>query len=274
MLIVERFAMRLFLRLAVALALLGTGWPVLAQEGGEGGSEGTVIDIGGGVYVPVPRDRRTTPELLDPGAEGQPSPRRRTEGGPETVYGRERGRTRLDEEGREVPVFQSSRISGVEHADTSGDRFHWFYVAEEVYNGIIPRIRDTLPHLSRYRERGAVTTQRNEITWIGFQPFGEFTRVFIQLARFPSYRVEEHEEGAVLAIVFDNTRISLSNFTRFIDTSHFGRSVQRIDAERLDGGRTRVLIWRDEQVTYTVSPEGDYLFIDFQDTGARRRSEP
>lgn len=268
--------MRPFALLTAVLIALGAALPAAAQEEPEQGNapEGGWLDIGGGVRVPVPRERRTQPDIIAPGDEETASPSQGNDnegGGIETVHGRQAGRTTVNAEGEEVPVFQSSRVSGVEQSITSRDRFNWFYAAQDVYYGIIPHIRDTLPHIARFQERGAETSEPNEITWIGFQAFPEYTRVFIQLARFPSYTAEELENGSVLTLIFDNTRIPLTNFSRFVDTSYFDRSVDMIDAETLPNGRARVLIWRDELAPYAISLDGNYVYIDFQDTGARRR---
>jgi len=68
-------------------------------------------------------------------------------------------------------------------------------------------------------------------------------------------------------VSMDETRLSLSNFARFMDTSFFGRAVNTLDAEQVQGGGTRIVIALARQVPYSVTASEDYLYIDFQDVG-------
>lgn len=225
---------------------------------------GATFDYGG-VQIPLPADTGEGPRQLTPG----PSVQRPRGDSLTSVSGRESGRVTVDEDGNEVDVYQSTRVSGVSHS-RPGDRFNWFYDAVEIYRGIIPHLRDSLPHIERYQRAGTDVSQPNRVTWIGFQPFETYTRVFLQLARTPSYRVEETatEDGQLIEVFLDNTRLPLSNFQRFIDASYFERSVDIIDAEPLEGGRVRVVIFRHQtEAPYEVEVEGNYLYIDFQDVG-------
>ncbi len=163
-------------------------------------------------------------------------------------------------------AYASAVVAGVEFSQ-SVDRFKWFYNASELYTGIIPNIRDTLPHLRPHQTVGNARRPRNQITWIGFQPFDGYTRVFVQLAAAPAYTISELEEGHLVELIFENTTISLTNFQRFIDASYFGRSIDIIDAQPLPSRRSRMIIWRDQLAPYEVIVDGDYLYIDFHDVG-------
>lgn len=162
--------------------------------------------------------------------------------------------------------YSSAVVAGVQFSQ-SGDRFKWFYNASDLYTGVIPNIRDTLPHLRPHQTVGNARRPRNRITWIGFQPFDAYTRIFVQLAASPAYTISESEEGHLVEIIFENTSISLTNFQRFIDASYFGRSIDIIDAHPLPSRRSRMIIWRDQLAPYEVIVDGDYLYIDFHDVG-------
>lgn len=159
-----------------------------------------------------------------------------------------------------------NRLSGVV-VSNSWNQNNWFYRASEIYTGIIPNIQDSLPHLAPYQSQNARNNRPNSVIWIGFQPFGGFTRVFVQFADSPNFEIEELENGHLLELSFPNSRLALSNLRRFLDTSYFQRSVEFIDAEQVTSRQTKLIIWRDSITPYQVSTEGDYLFIDFQDTG-------
>ena len=159
-----------------------------------------------------------------------------------------------------------NRLSGVV-VSNSWNQNNWFYRASEIYTGIIPNIQDSLPHLAPYQSQNARNDRTNSVVWIGFQPFGGFTRVFVQFADSPNFDIEELENGHLLEFRFPNSRLALSNLRRFLDTSYFQRSVEFIDAEQVSSRESKLIIWRDAITPYQVSTEGDYLFIDFQDTG-------
>ena len=214
----------------------------------------------GGVLLPVPGSVPDSPRTIAPGAttEGSQS----TESG--TVRGRSGGRLETTESGDEIQVFQSTRVSGITES-SARDRFSWFYEAIELYTGIIPNLQDSLPHIANYQQAGLESRRPNQVTWIGFQPLDSYTRVFLQCSRPPDYRIEETQDGHLLQLSLDHTRLSLSNFSRFMDTSYFERSVAMIDAEQLGGQRVRVVIWRDELAPYAVTMDGNYLYIDFHD---------
>lgn len=197
-----------------------------------------------------------SPQFITPG-----EPRRRAN---QETSGESDADSEASEESEGEDYF-SEYIGSVELSH-SRERFNWFYSASELYMGVIPNIRDTLPHIARFQ---AVNERRprNRITWIGFQPFDSFTRVFVQMADSPNYTIEESEGGQLVEVFFENTTISLSNFQRFMDTSFFGRSVDVIDAQPLSGHRARLIIWRDSVTPYTVTVDGDYLYIDFNDVG-------
>lgn len=134
--------------------------------------------------------------------------------------------------------------------------------AEDVYTGVIPGERDTLPHIARTQRNGA-EGRANTLTWIGFQPFDGRTRVFLQTGRAAEYQVVDGPDGLTVTVRLRDTTIEMSNLRRWIDASYFGRAVNRIETSRADGGVTEVTIELSRAAEYTVEGAGTYLYLDF-----------
>ncbi|MCA9564410.1 MAG: hypothetical protein KC561_13030, partial [Myxococcales bacterium] len=194
--------------------------------------DGNYLDYGG-VQIPVPSDNPTTPDFREPSDEyrpnfvtpgvGDPGQGAGTDSDQETLYGNQSGRTVTGDDGAESSIYQSTRVSEVVMSNAR-DRFNWFYNGSDLYSGVIPNVHDSIPQIAAIQQRGA-TARNNSVTWLGFQALPSTTRVFVQLARTPDYTVAETEDGYQIQITLQNTRLSLSNFNRYIDASHFGRSV-------------------------------------------------
>ena len=136
----------------------------------------------------------------------------------------------------------------------------WFY-GSEIYRGVTPNEVDSLPHISGSQTRGEAG--ENTLTWVGFQPFEEFTRVFLQTGRPAQYQVRESPDGLTITVRLRDTRVDFSNFHRWIDASYFGRPVNMIDTNRAEDGITEVTIDLSRYADYALSSDGDYLFLDF-----------
>lgn len=134
---------------------------------------------------------------------------------------------------------------------------------EKMYQGVIPGKRDSVSHLERERQSGSSETNPNALTWIGFQPKEDKTRVFLQTARNPQYSTSREEEGTVFALRLENTKASTRNFRRHVDATNFDRVVKQIRATHEDGGSTVVRIELRESVSPTVETSDNYLYIDF-----------
>ena len=132
----------------------------------------------------------------------------------------------------------------------------------DVYRGVIPGDRDSLPHISRTQQHGQ-SGVANTLSWIGFQPLDGVTRVFLQTGRPAQYQVSEGPDGLSLTIRLRDTRIELSNFRRRIDARYFDRAVSEIEAFRRGDGVTEVVIQLAHAATFTVEGAGDYLYVDF-----------
>lgn len=190
-------------------------------------------------------------------APGQPVPQQQA--APAAEEGEARG-----EEGASAPVG-SYRISLHGQAGTRQQQEERQRIlgleADELYRGVIPGTRDEVAHMRRAREDGARTERPNPLTWIGFQPEADRTRVFFQSPRPMQYSIQRETDG--LVVVFENARIPDRNFSRFIDASYFGRTVSRIEAAQGSGQTVRVKLQLRESVEPTVRVEGEYLFLEF-----------
>ncbi|MCB9506614.1 MAG: hypothetical protein H6700_10110 [Myxococcales bacterium] len=131
-----------------------------------------------------------------------------------------------------------------------------------IYAGVVPNETDSLPHISDEQAR-ANSGGPNQLTWLGFQPFPDMTRVFIQTGRPAQYQVRESPDGQTITIRLRDTAIEMSNLRRDVDASYFGRVVQHVDAARNSDGVTEVIITLAEPAGRRVVAEGDYLYVDF-----------
>lgn len=136
---------------------------------------------------------------------------------------------------------------------------------EKMYRGVIPGTRDEVTHLTDARQEGADRSNRNRVTWIGFQARDESTRIFVQTAREADYTLGEGEEGSV-TLTFNDTRLSARNFGRFVDTSFFDRNVTRIEVDQVDKTTVVATISLRQYERPDVDRNGNYLYLDFSHT--------
>lgn len=134
---------------------------------------------------------------------------------------------------------------------------------DELYRGIIPGKRDQVEHLSNAQRAGADATHRNELTWVGFHPTDEVTRVFLQTARKAEYDVRRSTDPALIEIVISNTDIAAKNFTRNIDTRFFGRNVKRVETKKINPSTIKVTIDLGTFQQPTIRESGNYIYLDF-----------
>lgn len=133
---------------------------------------------------------------------------------------------------------------------------------DELYQGVIPGQRDLVAHIERSWEEGEQTGQPNQLTWVGFRPEDERTRVFFQSPRPAEYSLRGPDDGK-LEVIFRNTNVSDRNFSRFIDASHFNRVVERIEVDEAGDEQVRVVLTLRSDVAPSDSTEGQYLYLDF-----------
>lgn len=135
--------------------------------------------------------------------------------------------------------------------------------ADKMYQGVIPGKRDSVEHLKEKQSGERSTTGLNELTWIGFQPEDQRTRIFVQTAREPDYSVRREEDGRRVVVTFDRTEVSTKNFRRHIDASYFDRVVERIETSVVDDETVELRIKLASESTFSVEAAKNYLHIDF-----------
>ena len=134
---------------------------------------------------------------------------------------------------------------------------------QRLYRGVLPGIRDTLPHIRRFQLRG-LRARSNQLTWVGYQRMPDKSRVFLQTFDSPSFEVLRGNQAGQLIIVLKDTRIPLTNFRRVMDARWIPRSVASIRA-RTRGRDVHVNIQMRRRVEFALSVDGPYLNIDFDD---------
>lgn len=166
----------------------------------------------------------------------------------------------------EEPAYENSTISGVyTDIDDPDKAFYGLNLPQQqLYTGIIPRVRDGLPHLRWYTRQANKARKSNRLTWIGYQRMSDKSRVFIQTGRSVEYEILKGQKGNELLVVLKNTRPSVYNFYRDMDCRWMHRSVGHIRSYRR-GRDTVVAIQMLSNVEFSLSADGQYVYVDFAD---------
>jgi hypothetical protein len=140
----------------------------------------------------------------------------------------------------------------------------------QLYRGIIPGVRETLPHIRPQQVAGLKSTRTSRLTWIGYQRMPDKSRVFLQTYNVPAFRVERGKLDGEVMIVLQDTSIGTYNFRRLMDTRFFPRSIAGVRSYR-QGRDTYVSILLRDKVEFSVSVQGNYLFVDFEDAALEKK---
>jgi len=241
--------------LAVVLAAASVEAQEVRRYGDEGGSSSDSSGGGGGGGS----------EQSRPYYPGQPMPESNQGGDQTTTRTRRQKQSEGKEETEDAPrESYSIRIhepDDVPKAERKTTEAPLNKPPEKMYQGVVPGERDTVKHLEEERRSAESPSKPNKITWIGFQPTDDKTRVFVQTAREPDY-TRERSDRRTIEIRLRNTEISTQNFRRHIDTSEFGRVVERIEAvDEEDEAVVRIDLRSSTAPSFEISKT--YLYIDF-----------
>lgn len=151
-------------------------------------------------------------------------------------------------------------------ADPDNDWYGLNMAQTALYTGIVPGMRDGLPHINRFRRAAERSRRTNRLTWIGYQRMADKTRVFIQTGKPAAYNVARGSKPGELLIVLQNTSGSLRNFRRTMDARWYPRSVSSIRSYG-KGRSTTVKIDLKLETPFQVTADGNYIYIDFNDSG-------
>ena len=169
-------------------------------------------------------------------------------------------------------------IRKVDLSDPNEDFYGLNLPQQALYTGIIPNVRDSLPHLRNnpllWQNTRRNRFRRNRLTWVGFQRQPQFTRVFIQTGRPTTYSVSRSVDGVSLYITLDDTINTVSNFRRNVDTRWYPRSISGIRARRVRGRKVRIEIDTRIAAEYNISSEGNYIYVDFKDASLEQQIAP
>ena len=234
-------------------AVAATQEPQLQQAPATFGSPAPGVTVPGRYSNP-----QQSQELLNP-QQGTPTMDAPAQGGPDNRLDMSNIRS---VEGEEGSTFMMDSIVGVSSAGDPSGETELIIEGSDIYTGVTPDHRDTVPHISPYQRAGAEQARANQLTWLGFQPLDDRTRVFVQTGRPAQYQVTESPDGLTLTLRLRYTRIGLSNFMRFVDASHFDRPVNMVRTARTADGVTVVTIELNRPASYEVVPDGNYLYID------------
>jgi len=176
-----------------------------------------------------------------------------------------------DGQASEEPAGHSGevRMSAAGRANNMGARQTLDLTIDKLYRGVIPGMRDSVAHLSRARTKGQDESNRNELTWLGFEPTDAYTRVFFQTARKADYKILRKQNPAQVEITLNNTEIAARNFSRFIDTSFFERNVKRVETTKIDASTLKITIELGNFVQPTVRESDNYVYFDFPNDSAK-----
>jgi hypothetical protein len=141
---------------------------------------------------------------------------------------------------------------------------------QQLYRGVIPGLRDSLPHIRGAQARGLKSEKSHRLTWIGYQRLPDRSRVFLQTYGVPAFRVERGQKDGEVLVVLQDTRVGTYNFKRLMDTRYFPRSISGVRSYR-KGRDTYVSIQLRDKVEFAISVQGNYLFVDFEDASLEQK---
>lgn len=256
--------MRLFARCAslaiVALVGIGLAADASAQEirtyGDDGDSSQSGDDSGdsgqrGGGWVPgMPQ-----PEQSEGDSEGQQTQQQQQQAEGE-------GEGEGEDEDAATPSHRVRMYGGSSGGAQGGPALPTTLdlTIDQLYRGVIPGTRDEVAHLQSARES---ESPPNKLTWLGFRPTDEETRIFFQTAREAKYELDEDRDEARIELRIEDTQIASRNFQRFIDTSYFERNIDRVEAREGGDGEVIITIELDSFESPQIETDGNYVYLTF-----------
>ena len=104
-----------------------------------------------------------------------------------------------------------------------------------------------------------------DLNWIGFQQFQEVSRVFVRTTEPVKYRVDTSRPN-IVELVLENTRVPLTNNTRFLDTRFFDSPVSYIQPKVIEGPSpsVRIAIRLRRNAPHKATQTDNVLALDFE----------
>lgn len=133
---------------------------------------------------------------------------------------------------------------------------------DKIYSGVIPGTRDSVKHIEGSLQKGK-NSSGSLLTWVGFVPEDNRTRVFVQMGGEHNYEMSRSKDGRTIILTYTNTKIGARNVTRPIDTSGYKRDVTGIQVKNKGRGKVTVAINVKDNASPQISQEGPFLYLDF-----------
>ncbi len=152
-----------------------------------------------------------------------------------------------------------------ESARNSKPRINVDKPQSELYQGVIPGVRDNVKHVEASRQR----VDGAQLLWVGFQPEDTRTRVFIETAGGADYALDQSKPGE-LTLSFAQTKAVAPNMMRDINATFFQRGVKLIET-RKQGKDIIVRITYEGDLAPAVSRRDSYVYVDFPYTKSETR---
>lgn len=133
---------------------------------------------------------------------------------------------------------------------------------DKIYSGVIPGTRDSVKHIEGSLQKGK-SSSASQLTWVGFAPEDNRTRVFIQMGGEHNYEMSRSKDGRSIILTYSNTKIGARNVTRPIDTSGYKRDVTGIQVKNKGRGKVVVSINVKDNASPQITQEGPFLYLDF-----------
>ena len=149
-----------------------------------------------------------------------------------------------------TPVITSSAFAETGGTDVPADR-------AELYDSIV----------AEQRGAGLATDSTdgggdNRINWVGFHPAERMSTVFIKTSRAAGYDVRHEPEQRQVVVDLPAVELGHSNFSRFLDTSHFGRGIDLVEVERTGQRGVRVVMTLESWEKPRITDTKEFIFID------------
>ena len=131
------------------------------------------------------------------------------------------------------------------------------------YKGVIPGIRD-VPAVPSKQHPPKV--DHPVVEWVGFQPFRDHSRVFIQILGSYTFTVTKKNK-TLIEVAIPRATVATPNDARELVTERFPTMVKSVKIKRIEdpsGSYIAIDIYLKKDVGYLFHQEGKYVFVDVE----------
>jgi hypothetical protein len=129
---------------------------------------------------------------------------------------------------------------------------------ERGYKGIVPGLRDKPLVESKAKQAGG--DGGPVLEWVGFQPFEQYSRVFLKVSGKFTFTVAKPKPDKIV-VTIPSCKVQTPNDERFLITRAFPTQVDSIFTHPSEEGTTVEIVLK-KNTTYLYKQEGEYVFID------------